>query len=142
METKIKKLCPRQFRLREFLDENSSEWKSSKEIANGVEGYDNPSTAYKTINSDVHAINRSGTFDQIIITDRTKGYKLATKEEFGEWASKAFSEAVRKITYVHGIIKDAKMDGQGIIPGLEGFRREFYEKFVKEEENAKKTNPI
>lgn len=115
------RLTPRQRALRRFLWSRRTEWVSSKEI-----------------NDDYHAINGSGEYDKKIIPDRARGYKLATKAEFGRWAKKAYAEAIRKIVYVCAQIKDAKMDGQGIIPGLEGYQREFYEKFVKEETTCKK----
>ena len=133
METKIK-LTPRQYALRRFLWNHRTEWVSSKRIAEEVKGYEFSSTAYKAINEDYHAINDSGVFDKKIIPDRVRGYKLATKKEFNHWAKKAYAEAIRKIVYVCNQIKDADMDGQGIIPGIEGYQREFYEKFVEEEE--------
>lgn len=132
METKIK-LTRRQFYLRKYLWRHRTEWVSSKEIFENVPGYESKATAYKQINDDYHAINDSGAFDKKIIPDRVRGYKLATKKEFHHWAKKAYAEAIRKIVYVCNQIKDAKMDGQGIIPGLEGYQREFYEKFVEEE---------
>ena len=131
METTIK-LTPRQYELRKFLWNNRTEWKSSKEIFAGVAGYESEKTAYKGINKDIRRINRSGIFDKKIITDRTKGYKLATKKEFEEWSRKAVVEAKKKIAYVYGVIGDAAKDGQGIIPGLEGFDRQFYDCFVEE----------
>ena len=132
METKIK-LTKRQYDLRRYLWNHRTEWKSSKELFDGVYGYEKANTAYKQINEDVKRINVSGIFDKKIITNRVKGYKLATKKEFEEWAKQAVIEAKKKIKYVYDVIGDAKLDGQGIIPGLEGFDREFYEKFVREE---------
>ena len=132
------KLTPRQCALRRFLWEHRTEWVSSKQIYEGVKGYDRQSTAYKQINDDYHAINDSGQYDKMIIVDRLRGYKLATKEEFKRYSRRAYSEAIRKIVYICNLIKSAKMDGQGIIPGLEGYQREAYEKFVKEEEECKK----
>ncbi len=133
MTAKKVTLTPRHYALRRFLWDNRNEWKSSKEIFDGVSGYENRETAYKQINKDVHDINKSGKFDKIIITDRVCGYKLATKKEFKHWAHKAYAESIRKLEYVYGVIKDSKWDGQGIIPGLEGYQRKAYEKYVKEE---------
>lgn len=133
-----KKLTPRQYELRRFLWKNRTQWVSSKEVFDGVKGYDKQSTAYKQINDDVHAINGSGIFDKIIITDRGKGYKLATKAEFRDWSRRAYAECIKKIVYVCGLINGARMDGQGIIPGLEGYQREFYDKFVEEDCQCKK----
>jgi len=126
-------LTPRHYALRRFLWNHRTEWKSSKEIADNVPGYEKRDTAYKQINTDVHDINKSGKFDKIIITDRVYGYKLATKREFKHWAHRAYSESIRKLVYVYDVIESSKWDGQGIIPGLEGYQREAYEKFVKEE---------
>lgn len=137
-ENERPRLTPRQRALRRFLWSRRTEWVSSKEIFDNVKGYGNAANAYKEINDDYHAINGSGEYDKKIIPDRARGYKLATKAEFGRWAKKAYAEAIRKIVYVCAQIKDAKMDGQGIIPGLEGYQREFYEKFVKEETTCKK----
>lgn len=136
METKIQ-LTKRQYALRRFLWANRTDWVSSKNIFNNVIGYDSARTAYKQINADVHAINDSGIYDKIIITDRCYGYKLATKKEFSIWSRKNYAECVRKIDYVNKLIKTARLDGQGIIPGLEGYQRDFYEKFVDEGEENK-----
>lgn len=133
METKIK-LTERQFALRRYLWNHRTEWVSSKQIFENVRGYEKENTAYKQINEDYHAINDSGVFDKIIIPDRVKGYKLATKKEFEKYSKKAYSEAIRKIVYICNLIKTAKMDGQGIVPGLEGYQRQFYEKYVEEED--------
>ncbi len=100
-------------------------------------GYERPNTAYKQINKDVHAINDSGIFDKLIITDRAKGYKLATRAEFKAWSKRAYAECISKIVYVCGLINKAKMDGQGIVPGLAGYQREFYDRFVAETEGGK-----
>ena len=125
-------LNPRQCALRRYLYKHRTEWVSSKTIAQEVAGYESKSTAYKQINEDYHLINMSGKYDKIIIADRVLGYKLATKKEFEAYAKTAYAESISKIVYISRLIKTAKMDGQGIIPGLEGYQREFYEKFVEE----------
>lgn len=136
------KLTPRQRELRRYLWNSRTEWVSSKQIFDNVAGYNSKSTAYKQINEDVHAINESGEYDKIIITDRVLGYKLATKKQFEDWAKRAYAESIRKIVYVSRLIKDAKMDDQGIIPGIEGYQREFYDKFVEEGESACKRKEV
>lgn len=136
METAIK-LTPRQYELRRYLEAHTDVWTSSKTIAENVAGYD-AKDAYKQINQDYHAINSSGIFDKKIIPSRVKGYKLATKEEFERWAKREYASSIRKIVYVQQQVKDARLDGQEIIPGIEGYQREFYDKFVKE--NSKMTN--
>ena len=138
MDEKEIKLTPRQCALRRFLWANRTSWVSSKTIFENVKGYERAGTAYKQINEDYHAINDSGKYDKMIIPDRVLGYKLATKKEFKHYSKKAYAEAIRKIVYISNLIKSAKMDGQGIIPGLEGYQREFYDRFVKEEEECKK----
>lgn len=138
MKTEEIKLTPRHYALRRFLWNNRTEWKSSKEIFDNVQGYEKRETAYKQINKDVHDINKSGKFDKIIITDRVYGYKLATKAEFEHWAKKAYAESINKLVYVYGVIADSRWDGQMIIPGLEGYQREAYEKYVREEKERQK----
>lgn len=134
METK--KLTKRQYDLRRYLWNNRTEWKSSKDVCKAVESYENEETAYKQINADVKIINDSGIYHHMIITDRTKGYKLPTKAEFWDWAQKAYAEALKKIAYVNRRIKEAKMDGQGIIPCLETFKAGFYDRFIEEMEKG------
>ncbi len=130
----LKHLTPRQYDLRKYLWNHRTEWTSSKDIYKAVPGYASEKTAYKQINSDVKEINESGIYHHIIITDRTKGYKLPTKEEFWEWAGGAYNEAKRKIAYVNNLLKLAKSDGQGILPYLETYDKGFYERFVSEVE--------
>lgn len=142
METEIR-LTPRQRALRRYLYAHRTEWVPSKQISLEVSGYSGKA-AYKQINEDYHAINESGKYDKIIIADRVLGYKLATKKEFKSYAERLYAESIRKIVYVSNLIKTAKMDGQGIIPGLEGYQRAFYDKFVEEEgdENAKNKKTV
>ncbi len=132
----LKHLTKRQYDLRRYLWNRRTEWTSSADIYRNVPGYAAEKTAYKQINDDVKEINDSGIYRHMIITDRSKGYKLPTKAEFWDWAGRAYAEAVKKIAYVNRRIKDAKMDGQGIIPHLETFQSGFYERFIEETEKG------
>ena len=128
------KLTPRQYDLRKFLWHNRTRWVSSKEIDAAIPGFGGEKVAYKTINEDVKAINLSKIFDKMIITSRTKGYKLATKKEFWSWAKDQWAELRKKGDYITALVEEGHKNGQGVIPGLAGFQREFYDKFVEEEE--------
>ena len=132
----VKKLAPRQYALRRYLWNHRTEWTSSKDIYKAVPGYETEKTAYKQINKDVKAINMSGLFYHIIITNRAKGYKIPTKKEFWDWARKAYCESMGKLQYLHALLKMAKSDGQGILPHLESFQEEVYDRFAEDGEEG------
>ena len=83
-------------------------------------GYESEATAYKEINADVHALNMSGEFSQKAISSRVLGYKLATRDEYWDWAERTKREAIKMLGYVSAMSKDAKLDGQITLPGFGG----------------------
>lgn len=72
--------------------------------------------AYKQINADMIEINESGEVPGIIISDRSKGYKIAeTKEEFFHWCKTYMGEASKKFKYAKPLAQKAGMDGQQML---------------------------
>ena len=113
-------LTERQLALHAALWMNRGKWLKSKEIYNLVPGYESEATAYKEINADVHALNMSGEFSQKAISSRVLGYKLATRDEYWDWAERTKREAIKMLGYVSAMSKDAKLDGQITLPGFGG----------------------
>ncbi len=116
----------RQSKLHAYLWANRGRWVLSREIFRAVDGYESESTAYKEINQDIHALNVHGDHRQKVISNRTMGYKLATKAEYTEWSERIKSEAFRKLAYISAINKDAKLDGQITLPEFGGGTYRFF----------------
>lgn len=74
--------------------------------------YGNPKTAYKKINEDVRFLNVCGLYTRMVIGDRTKGYKLATREEFLDWCKRQREEAVGKLNLLSYMMASARLDDQ------------------------------
>lgn len=110
----------RQIALRDYFErmalEFPGQWSKGEDVhlAMAMLGYDygNPKTAYKKINEDVRFLDVCGLYPTMIIGDRTKGYKLATKAEFLEWGRRQRDEAIGKLNLLSYMADAAKLDGQ------------------------------
>jgi len=132
----------RQYCLRRILKANWSHWLKGKEIFTKMQEtlypYDgSPELAYKQINEDVKFLNLCGRFDKMIIGNRSRGYKMATQEEFATWFANRASEYNAAWDYAKAMADNAKMDGQVILNlWHQKDLREFHDCFV-----PKKANP-
>lgn len=109
----------RQYALRAAI-EAFDRWAKGSEIcsAMALRGFDygrDPRKAYKEINRDVRFLNVCGRFDKMILGDRGKGYKMATREEFDAWARSKRSEMIGGLEYLGALCRNAKLDGQEIM---------------------------
>jgi hypothetical protein len=130
-----KHLTTRQYRLYDFLCENPSQWFKAKEIQETLaifypwygEEKDFTGIIGKQINDDVRLIREAVgiVFDKLIVSNRSKGYKVATPEEFKTFYKSQHQEAIRKLARLSIMSKHSKMHGQGKI-------------FFQEEPNGRK----
>lgn len=140
------KLTGRQYALRRLLLDRSGEWLTAKQIYELMAQSLIPSYRYewdgkknftgsvgRKIVEDVAAINASGIFDKIVVSDRARGYKLATKEEYRRFSRSRWISLKRSMKALAGMDRQAGMDSQGILDlgDLSDVRR-FRESFVGE----------
>jgi hypothetical protein len=125
--TKIR-LTGRQYALRRLLMERSGEWLTAKQIFSLMnfslisedryewDGRANfTGTVGREIVADVEAINASGAFDKIVVSDRSKGYKLATKEEYERYSKSRWKSLKRSIKGLSQLDWQARLDRQTVI---------------------------
>lgn len=67
---------------------------------------------FREINDDYHAINKSDKTPMIVIASRTKGYKLATKEEYLAYSKRQWKSIGNAIKRQKRIDFKASKDGQ------------------------------
>lgn len=115
MKTKTNKLNSRQWKLYRFLKENSG-WHSAKELA--VELYDFSgskflgSGAQRLISYDIQVINENETIQKVILSDRNKGIKIASKKEFSAFICKQYDALWKRKKRLDKIARKGLKDKQ------------------------------
>jgi hypothetical protein len=122
------RLTGRQYALRRLFLEHCGEWITAKRIFAfmglsliGEERYEWDGKANFTgavgreIVADVEAVNRSGVFYKIVVSDRSKGYKLATKEEYERYSKSRWKSLKRSIKGLSQLDWQARLDRQTVI---------------------------
>jgi hypothetical protein len=121
-------LTPRQRALRRLLSAYRWEWMGARDIYEAMRSSPRAEIRYewdgrtkfhgdvgRMIYADVTAINASGAYDKIIVSDKALGYKLATKEEYEKYSKSRWRSLKKSIGYQAGLDKQAGLDGQAII---------------------------
>lgn len=135
-----KKPNPQQYCLRRLLMENS--WLTAKEIYEKMKGTEYPfvqksqnftGSVGRAIGEAVEVLNLSGEFDKMIISDRSKGYSIATESEFGAYADRTEKSLKASLWKLSVMRHFANRNGQMILPDPNHpYQREFRETFASE----------
>lgn len=142
MQVSNYKVTRRQFLLRQMMMQRGGEWMTAKEIYRMMKPTLLPyewdgrtefvGTVGRAIQKDIHNLNFSPDFDKRFISSKSKGYKLADKDEFDAF----YEERSKQLKTSLGELEELKhlvhRDGQGIIedPSCPG-QREFHDCYVR-----------
>lgn len=115
----MKKLTTRQWRLYLFLkakyEQDPTAYISKADICNGISGAyqaDSSATRFcREIEYDINVLRNSEQIYKIIVSN-SKGYKIATKEEAGEWLMRIRNEAILKLRMYRKNRKNAEANNQ------------------------------
>lgn len=130
-------LNTRQWELYNYLKRRGNLWTHAIDIAYDIYGYNGDkfigSNAQRKIAYDVQKINDSSIIQKIIMSDRTKGLKIANKEEFDRYIQKEISAAVRRLMRAKNKAEKGARDNQCKIK-LSKYERDYIEAFISNEE--------
>lgn len=126
-KNKVKRLTPRQWRLLDFIKNNSlleHRKTSQKEIVDHIEGYEwnedeKCHDHCPAIWNDIKDINLSYETDKLIISDRFE-YWIGNEEETKEFIDKLWNDLAPRLTRYWNYLKKVNRDGQGIIIDRKG----------------------
>ena len=113
---KNSELNRRQWRLYKYLKQRGNEWTHLKDIAADVYGHS--ATKFigtgiqRTITNDIAVINDSGVIQKVIMSDKTKGVKLAGKDEFLTYIKKQYRDLWNRKKRIDNIAKKGLNDKQ------------------------------
>jgi hypothetical protein len=134
-------LTPTQWRLYNYLKENTDRWVTQQEMYQYLKGeypnYDgnnfHDSPARIMITSDIQKINESDVIQKIILSS-SKGVKIATADEYKDWSERKWKSIKQMIKRLAWKDHKARMNGQMKLVFGETMARDYYETFVKEYE--------
>lgn len=126
-KNKVKRLTPRQWRLLDFIKNNSlleHRKTSQKEIVDHIDGYEwnedeKCHDHCPAIWNDIKDINLSYETDKLIISDRFE-YWIGNEEETKEFIDKLWNDLAPRLTRYWNYLKKVNRDGQGIIIDRKG----------------------
>lgn len=105
-------LTTRQWKLYNYLKENTDIYLTKEQIVANVDGYkykdwqnEHNQNAFRQLRDDIRNINSNQTRIQKIIISNKIGYKLATEKEFESWKISQWKLIKRKL-YRMGVIDD------------------------------------
>lgn len=128
-------LTPIQWDLYNYLKKRGDEWTHAVDIARAVYGFNGDkfigSNAQRKIAADIQKINDSSVIQKVIMSDRTKGVKLANEEEFVDYIQKEISASLRRLIRARNKAKKGAMNNQYRI-SLGKYEREYIEAYIKE----------
>lgn len=136
-------LTQRQKNLLEVLQSRKSEWTKSKEIkklmalypSDNYEGKEpeyEESVIYKLINDDMKAINRSEKASIMLISNRAKGYKLATKAEYKRYSKRRWQQIASMAKSQRSADAKARENGMMDILDDESIKERFIDSVLSE----------
>lgn len=138
VSTNEEHLLERHYRLRDLLEEAQNRWLTAEKIYEWLpffypwDGKTNfTGSVGRLIAKDVQLINKSFVFQKIIVSHRSKGYKLGTKDECEKYISQQKKELSDRWKRLKEIASRYGLDGQMKIPfEEEPYARDHYEMFV------------
>lgn len=77
-----------------------------------VKGEFGNSSSARMINEDIHEINENDIIQKIIISNSSKGYRLANENEMVEHIDKKKKEVFKKIKHLNKMLKKASLNHQ------------------------------
>ncbi len=126
-------LNSRQFALYNYLKKCGDEWTHAVDIARAVYGFNGDkfigSNAQRKIAADIQKINDSSVIQKVIMSDRTKGVKLANKEEFVDYIQKEISASLRRLIRARRKAEKGSLDNQFRIP-LGKYERDYIQAYI------------
>lgn len=77
-----------------------------------VKGFFGNSSTARMINEDIYEINESDVVQKIILSNSTKGYRLANENEMVDYFNKRKIEALSKLKHLNKLMKKAGLNNQ------------------------------
>lgn len=117
----MSELNPRQWALYNFLKEQGDVWTYQEDIAKALPDWYAPIEPKKDYHNtkerhlmtkDIRAINDSSVIQKIIISNPSRGVKIATEEEWQECIKRDYISVFKRLERIRNKERKGRMDGQ------------------------------
>lgn len=117
----MSELNPRQWALYRFLVEQGDKWNYQEDIAKALPDWYapiDPTADYHNtkerhlMTKDIRAINDSGIIQKIVLSNPSKGVKIATEEEWQECIKREYISVFKKLKRIRNKERKGTLNGQ------------------------------